>query len=382
MQNKNIVITNTKSALEQSKAQKQFYKHLKSIEKLKAQIITQRDLIPYFATKKADELIPAEKDCAAVEVEWVKALYRWRGHSSIGGAEINTMINEMVTEAAYDLIETFNFKELQPLYDDCAPTDFETEQIRSKKEEQDEMKARFKEELDIDIEEDLTEENIFEFLAQAKEKVEAQHAAAEEKRAKRKKTPKQAALAEQKAAEKELETKSVRDIYMSLVKEFHPDREQDEAERERKTTVMQRITAAYESNDLPELLRLQLEYEQINADNITELADEKLARYNKVLKGQIQQLEQECYGIEMQFHAQNPQVSQYFHLSKAVIDNYVKTTLQNIAKDKKLIEKTIVTLLGKPADARKYFKSVKKERDEDDGGFDFGEMLARMFRQR
>src|SRR5919199_1222659 len=41
-------------------------------------------------------------------------------------------------------------------------------------------------------------------------------------------------------------TKAVRTLYVDLVKAFHPDREQDEDEKIRKTAIMQRVTEAYE----------------------------------------------------------------------------------------------------------------------------------------
>ena len=61
-------------------------------------------------------------------------------------------------------------------------------------------------------------------------------------------------------------------FYLDLVKTFHPDRELDEAEKIRKTAIMQRVTDAYEKNDLLVLLELQLEFERIDAQSLNSIA--------------------------------------------------------------------------------------------------------------
>lgn len=54
-------------------------------------------------------------------------------------------------------------------------------------------------------------------------------------------------------------SKSVKESYRKLVSELHPDREFDEAEKERKTKLMQKVNAANLENDLSKLLRLEQE---------------------------------------------------------------------------------------------------------------------------
>lgn len=86
-------------------------------------------------------------------------------------------------------------------------------------------------------------------------------------------------------------TRSVRSVYLDLVKTFHPDTEPDEMERDRKTDIMHRITQAYRDNDLVWLLNLQMEYNHIDQAHSDRLADEQLLYYNKVLKQQLEDLE-------------------------------------------------------------------------------------------
>lgn len=112
-----------------------------------------------------------------------------------------------------------------------------------------------------------------------------------ERQASRAKSEKQQAREAKKQAEEQNTTKAVRALYMDLVKAFHPDRELDEEEKIRKTTIMQRVTEAYEKSDLMGLFRLQLEFERIDQAHLEKLADTQLLYYNKILKQQADELD-------------------------------------------------------------------------------------------
>jgi hypothetical protein len=84
------------------------------------------------------------------------------------------------------------------------------------------------------------------------------------------------------------------------VKALHPDREPDPAEKARKTELLQRVTAAYERNELLTLLRLQLELERLDPAHLENLADTQLAPYNRLLREQVQELEQTLFSEQME----------------------------------------------------------------------------------
>ncbi len=129
-----------------------------------------------------------------------------------------------------------------------------------------------------------------------------QQAAQEEaagRRAQRPKSAKQLAAEARKAAEEKATTQSVRALYRDLVKALHPDREPDEAEKIRKTALLQRVTAAYERNELLTLLRLQLELQRLDPAHLETLADTQLAPYNKLLRDQVSELEQTLFDEQM-----------------------------------------------------------------------------------
>jgi len=61
---------------------------------------------------------------------------------------------------------------------------------------------------------------------------------------------------------------------------------------------MQRVNLAYAGNSLLDLLQLQLEVEQIDAQHMAAVGDAHLQRYNQVLTDQLAELRQEVVTLE------------------------------------------------------------------------------------
>ncbi|GAA4049258.1 hypothetical protein GCM10022409_39790 [Hymenobacter glaciei] len=93
----------------------------------------------------------------------------------------------------------------------------------------------------------------------------------------------QAAQADQKQLESNAKT-----IYRQLARVHHPDLERDPAKQADKTAQMQRITEAYEADDLYTLLQLLAETGPADAET-----DDVLTRYTRALLQQQTQLKQE-----------------------------------------------------------------------------------------
>jgi hypothetical protein len=111
------------------------------------------------------------------------------------------------------------------------------------------------------------------------------------KRAARGRRPTRAELAAERRAQAEREaSQSVRDIFRKLAGALHPDREPDSTQRERKTALMQRVNHAYKQKDLLELLTLQIEIEQIDADQLANAPEQRLEHFNAVLREQSETL--------------------------------------------------------------------------------------------
>ncbi|KQP14106.1 J domain-containing protein [Pseudorhodoferax sp. Leaf267] len=99
-------------------------------------------------------------------------------------------------------------------------------------------------------------------------------------------------------------SQTIRAVYRKLASALHPDRELDDAQRARKTALMQRVNVAYEARNLLDLLQLQLEIEQIDTRSIAAMGEVALRRYNAVLAEQLSELRQETADTERGFRTQ------------------------------------------------------------------------------
>ncbi len=133
--------------------------------------------------------------------------------------------------------------------------------------------------------------------AYAQQRLDEERARAESRRAKRKKSPKQLEREQRQEAEALNIRKSIQEVYRKLAAVLHPDRERDEAQRQRKTELMQRVNVAYNKKDLLQLLELQLEVEQVDQSRVDRLPEERLVHYNKILNEQCKELQSEIDAI-------------------------------------------------------------------------------------
>ena len=157
--------------------------------------------------------------------------------------------------------------------------------------------------LDVEVPElhaDMTEEDAAAAAAQLAHELrraEESHDAA--KRKPRHETT--ARAAEERARRHEMLRKdSLGAVYRRLAKELHPDLERDPAERERKSRVMQDVTAAYTRGDLHGLLQLEVEWLVPASGAAAHLSSDKLRAYTAILKEQATELEAEMQLLRLQ----------------------------------------------------------------------------------
>lgn len=119
----------------------------------------------------------------------------------------------------------------------------------------------------------------------------------EEKKEKKKASdPKEKKMSKRELKQKlqeEQTMKSIREIYIELVKELHPDKELNEQTRQLKEERMKQLTEAYQAKDLASMLRMQVEWLEETSVSPDTQDNDVLKRYNKVLRTQLQRLEEE-----------------------------------------------------------------------------------------
>jgi len=273
-----------------TKLQKQFNTNIQKIDRLKRDIVFVKAEMNQIQVKITSEIFPLEKKLIEVQVKkifYLDALFQ----QNIFKKRDNDTLSEMIIEWISELINRTDSPELEEIFtrhNDGISFEEAYEEANKKVSEtlKDSLSSIF--EMKFDDDADLSDpEKLQEYLDQ---QVAADEAKYEARKASKKKTAKQIEKEEKQRQEAKNLNKTSRQIYMELVKAFHPDREKDELEKERKTLLMHRITEANEKDDLFELLRLRLE---LLGTDFEHSNDESLKYYVKLLIQQVAELEQE-----------------------------------------------------------------------------------------
>jgi hypothetical protein len=247
-------------------------------------------------------------------------------------------LSHLIQQIAEDVLRSAPDDELKALHDKHAPTGYDEINAAT---------AAFMKEiltdvygLDVDDEVDIS--NPEQLSAHVARQLDAQlsereHAAAQA-RANRKKTTKQIEKEQKLKAEAQNVHRSLQEVYRKLAAALHPDRERDDASRERKTALMQRVNVAYESKDLLQLLELQLEVEQVDKAHIRGLSDAKLLHYNKILREQCEELTQALQ------EAQAPFRHQFGLLAQRTLT--ISTVMMHMERDIRELRRAIAQLQG------------------------------------
>ncbi|KVU54120.1 molecular chaperone DnaJ [Burkholderia ubonensis] len=283
-----------------SKGQKAFNALIKQIEKRRKRLSAWEHVIPAFQKRYVDELLPLERAWTELRTTMAFRLDEASGRKGLTKAEQRT-ISTLLASLAGDLLDANDDAQLKAIYNRHGGTDYDAEVAA----EFATMKAELEAMLGVELDDDLDMSAHDEVLQHVRAKLEQQQAreeanrrAREARRAERQKTAKQLAKESQQQAEQVELSQSIRDVYRKLASALHPDREPDPLERERKTSLMQRVNQAYDRNDLLKLLELQLELEHIDQHAINQISEDRLKHYNKILKEQVAELDQEIRHVE------------------------------------------------------------------------------------
>jgi hypothetical protein len=117
---------------------------------------------------------------------------------------------------------------------------------------------------------------------------------------KRKPTKAQLASEQKRLAIEEAKNRDLKSLFKQLAKAFHPDLEPDPVLKKHKVVWMQRLNSAYSSNDLREMLQLEMEWLGEEATNLATAGDDKLKVYCIVLKEQIASLKRQTHDLSFE----------------------------------------------------------------------------------
>lgn len=346
-----------------SKAQNQFNTLIKKIEVHKKLLQKWQETISVYQHRVGNEykslLNQYNKHCVEL-VNLFDAAYQKKIFHKTDRNKIKHLIDAIVTE----LIFEHGMEELKDLYNKYSDTNFDTDNQNFDEDTGEMMKAMFKEMFGVEINDDIDVSSPEKFQAALEAKIAERQAqqeqkkrVSEEKRSQRKKTAKQLEKEAKLQEEAQNVSKSIQEVYRKLVSSLHPDREPDEAERERKTKIMQEVNVAYGKKDLLRLLELQIELEHINQVHLNAIAEDRLKYFNKILQGQLRELQQEINSIE---HSLKMQVgfSPFSDLSPEELMAKLEFDIKDVAHDISRLKADIITFQT-PLNLKSFLKTYK-----------------------
>ncbi|MFI3191099.1 hypothetical protein BCS42_00890 [Crenothrix sp. D3] len=364
--NKTVRITPKTDKKILSAVQKQFNSLTKKIDQQKKLLLEWKETIPLYRQKIDAEYEPLDNALNKHRADMVQ-LFDQHYDNSLFKKTDKAKIKHLICSIAENLIAEFDMDELKPLFNKYSGEDYDVMSQENEAAIGDMMKSIVENMLNLKLGDDADFSSPEKFQAHLKEKLREQAEAASPVN-ERKKTKKQLEKEAREQEEEALASKSVREVYRKLVAVLHPDREQDEQERERKTELMQRVNTAYSKKDLLQLLALQLEIEQIDPAHLSHIADNRLKHFNKILKEQLAELEQENHQIEAMFKMD---LQQPFYVSLSpkrlmtIVTEDIQTVQEEIAAAQKELDE-----FQNPTALKAWLKSYKIPKNTDLDDFD------------
>lgn len=151
----------------------------------------------------------------------------------------------------------------------------------------------------------------------------------------------------EKQAEGKLEIKS---LFRQLAKAFHPDKEPLEHLKDEKTSIMKKITAAYENQDLYGLLKLEKEHL-----GPREFSEDKIELYIKHINDRLKELK--SFESRLKKHGPLSTIYRFIYSRKTTMQEYnIRNELSKI-EDEVQKERELQPIIWDKSSLRHYLKS-------------------------
>lgn len=281
-----------------SKGQKAFNALTDKIAKRRASLAEWALFGTDFERRYAGEFVPTFERYNKVRAALVHRLDQAYGTKGLTKRERQTLA-DVISLIAGELLGSVDDDAIEEIYRRYTPEASEAEAMEH-------LRDAMAETFDVNIPEDVDLASPDDVLRHVQQQMDEQEEAERKRReardahqANRKTTPKQRAAEEHARAEEEEVHLSIRVVYRKLASALHPDRERDLAERERKAALMQRVNIAYGKRSLLDLLEIQLELEHIDQAALNSVSEDRLKRWNVILKEQLDGLDEELEEIQI-----------------------------------------------------------------------------------
>jgi hypothetical protein len=319
-----------------SKNQKMFNSLTRRIETLENEIVTENQKLSKLLELHNKGIIPLENKVAHSRIKLAMTLAKSIELNKFTKKQTETIGEAIVTlcDDAFSDIEPT--PELEAFYDRWSKVPYKLE-IEQQNDDTKEEFADFMSDLfgiDIDMDDfDGSAESYARF--QQKINDEFDQAQSQKQHQNHKKSKKQQAREEAQKEKEDIKNKSIRSIYIALVKILHPDTETDLVIKAEKDEIMKKVTVAYDQKDLTTLLKLEMEWVHKTSEHLEILTDDKLRIYIAALKQQASELEQEKFSLY--HHPRYAKVSYFGGMSEQsaireiqIVKSELKTILDNL----------------------------------------------------
>jgi hypothetical protein len=350
------------------KEQKRFNALVVRIGELREEIKLAQALDLELRRLGTERIRPAELKAMAAIREWVFRLHRHPFRTNLSNKLAQKFPDIMLGEIA-TLIRTDAYredKELTDLYAYYEGSGRSYEEILKEEEEAYKTMATPKQEESDDsdpISEDYDDSSAdFEQEEDKKADWEASEREHKEKKAKRPKSKTHLAGEEKREEAAKAVKKSAKQIYMDLVRHFHPDKEPDENLRLEKTEVMKEITNAFEADDHLKLIEMQMSMLTGRENVAASFDDTQLRFFNRTLEQQVQDLQQELF-FESPEGNGNPYGALYAPARVRMLQN-VDRYISNQKKFERSVRQNL-EIIESPRAFREFVQDYELDEDDD-----------------
>ncbi len=361
-----IVVKGKKSL---SKNQQLFNRLTKRIQNLEKEIVNLNDKLSLLLTYHGKEIAPLQAQVAQARMELAIVLGKTAGTMKFSKKQTESIAGVILEQCndAFQYIEPT--PEQEAFYDKWSEVSYH-EGLEMQMEHEKENFAEYMSDtfgMDIDMDDfDDSPEDQARFHARIKEQFEKSQQ--NEDPANRKKTKKQQVFEEAQKAEEAIKSKNIRSIFIALAKVLHPDTETNESLKAEKEEIMKKVTAAYDSKDLPTLLRLEMEWVHNTSEHLEKLTEDKLGIYNSALKQQVKELEADKSRVFQ--HPRFASIMPYAHFTE---NNALRVIMNDRAEMSVIFTdlNTVISTIAYATSKKQILDFVKTyNRDESDYGLD------------